>query len=90
MATDIYLSKEVHQQYSFHSWHDCEAGVGSMSVIHDPCNTDILEVDTGKDIDHWDVMEAMSKHNRECAAGKSKRHAPLPGLHIPESEIRRE
>ena len=89
MATDIYLSKEVHEQYSFNLWYDCEAGVGSNDLIHDPCNTEIMELDSN--VSHWDVMEAMSKHNRECPAGKSKRLAPPPGmsLHVPESEIRR-
>lgn len=87
--TDIYLSKEVHTQYSVSFWHDCSGGLGEIELTHNPCGDVILEREQG-DIPHWDFMEAMSKHNPECPAGKPMRPKPSPGLYVPESEIRRE
>lgn len=91
MATDIYLSKAIHEQYEITFWHDCPLGIGGIQLTHLPCDKSILDDDRddNNQYTHWDYMEAMSKHARECEAGRSMRAKPSPGLVIDESEIRR-
>ena len=84
MSTDIYLSKGILEQFSFSTGWETDIG-----LYHDPCGVEVFEACDTEDKNAWKFMEAMSKHSRECEAGRGMKPKPSPGLYIPESEIKR-
>lgn len=81
--TDIYLSKGVMTQFTYHSGDSTT----DIELWHEPCGYPVFEACSSEEKNAWAFMEAMAQHNRECPAGRPKKPE---GLFISESEIRRE
>lgn len=70
MATDIYLSKAVLDQF-FYTSNTIVADL--IHVWHEPCGVLIYEAEDAEERNAWAFMEAMSKHVRECEATFTRR-----------------
>lgn len=71
MSTDIYLSKATHEGFVIAVDSDQSYGGSvTLSVYHKPCHELIFNEDASEqhEINHWDFMEAMSQHVRNCGA----------------------
>lgn len=66
MATDIYLSKGILEQFSYASPMDDH----EIQLWHEPCGDVVAACTESEEKTAWIMMQLMHKHTRECPAGR--------------------